>query len=223
MTLTRPAAIIFDFDGTLVDNMPIHIETWIALCEDNGVALTVDGYYASGVGGKIEDAIRTFLGQHLTHHEVELLATSKEFLYRYLARTRLVALPGTRDFLQRLRDASYPLAIATSADHRNASFQLDILGMDGMFDLVVANEDVTLGKPNPQIFQIAASRLGTVPERCVIFEDSKPGLASAYASGATIVAVTTTYPAQIAEAMPGVAMAIADYRDERLGALVAVA
>jgi HAD superfamily hydrolase (TIGR01509 family) len=214
-------AVIFDFDGTLVDNMPIHIESWIALCWDNGIELTVDGYYASGLGGKIEEAIRVFLGAHLTDREVEALAASKEFLYRYLARTRLAALPGARAFVQRLRAAGYPVTIATSADHRNANFQLDVLGMQGMFDLIVANEDVTLGKPNPQIFQIAASRLGTSPERCLIFEDSRPGLAAATTSGARVIGLTTTYPTQIVEQIPGVWFAIADYEDARLDALFA--
>ncbi|HEY3333576.1 MAG TPA: HAD family phosphatase [Capsulimonadaceae bacterium] len=218
--LQRPAAIIFDFDGTLVDNMPVHIEAWIALCWDSGVELTVDGYYATGVGGKIEDAIRVFLGQDLTDHEVEILAEKKEFLYRYLARTRLQPIAGAHQFLHRLREAGYPLAIATSADHRNANFQLDVLGMTGMFDLVVANEDVTFGKPFPEIFQIAARRLGASPERCLAFEDSKPGLAAAAAAGMQIVGLTTTYPRGVVEALPGVAYAIDDYTDPRLEALL---
>ena len=219
MDLGAIDAVLFDFDGTLTDNMPIHIEAWIALCWDSGIELTVDGYYASGVGGKIEEAIRVFLGRNLTDREIEVLAEKKEFLYRYLARTRLAPLPGALDFIRRLKDAGYPLAIATSADHRNARFQMDLLGLHGLFDTVVANEDVSAGKPDPQIFRIASSRLGISPERCLVFEDSKPGFAAAHAAGSPIVAIASTYPRETAERFPGVRFAIDDFTDGRLGAL----
>lgn len=205
-------AVIFDMDGTLLDNMSLHVETWIALLRDNGVKITAADYYASGFGGTAEEAVKHFLGQHLTDAEVSVLADQKEFLYRHLLRTRLKPLPGLRRFLQALQRAGIPMAVATSAGSRNIEFVLDGMKVRSFFDVVVGAHNVVRGKPHPDLFLLAAERLGVSPEQCLVFEDSHPGFEAARRAGMRVVAVTTTHPREELLGVPGVVTVIADYK-----------
>lgn len=208
----NPAAVIFDMDGTLLDNMSLHVETWIALLRDNGMEITAADYYASGFGGTAEEAVRHFLGQHLTDAEASVLADQKEFLYRYLLRSRLKPLPGLRRFLQALQQAGVPMAVATSAGSRNIEFVLEGMKVRSFFGVVVGAHNVVQGKPHPDLFLLAAESLGVPPEQCLVFEDSYPGFEAARRAGMRVVAVTTTHPREELLGVPGVVTVIADYK-----------
>lgn len=207
-----PSAVIFDMDGTLLDNMALHIETWIALCRDNDVEITVADYYASGVGGTAEEVVRHFLGQHLTDAQASALADQKEFLYRYLLRPRLKPLPGLRRFLWSLQRADVLMAVATSAGARNIDFVLEGLDIQAFFNVVVGADNVAQGKPHPDLFLRAATRLGVPPAQCLVFEDSLPGLEAARRAGMRAVAISTIHPRDVLETIPGVIGVFEDYK-----------
>jgi HAD superfamily hydrolase (TIGR01509 family) len=212
----RPKAVIFDFDGTLTDSMPLHIKAWIALLRDNGLTLTPEQYWASGVGGKAEHAVMHFLGHHLTFEQAAGFADQKEFLYRYLAEHELELIDGAEKFVRRLKAAGYPLAIATSGNDRNAAFQLKILGLEGLFSAVITADHVEKGKPEPEIFSLAAKQLGIEPSDCLVFEDSRPGITSAYRADMPIIAVSSALSEEELTALPGVEFVITDFNDQRL-------
>ncbi|MDR3707109.1 MAG: HAD family phosphatase [Capsulimonadaceae bacterium] len=215
--LDRPEAIIFDFDGTLTDTMPLHIEAWIALLHDNGLDITVDDYWASGVAGRADDAVMHFLGKGMGREQAAILADQKEFLYRVIARGRLTPVKSAIEFLTRLREQGYRLGMATSSGARNVAFQLAELDMARFFEVVVTADEVKHGKPAPDIFLLTAQKLGVDPARCVAFEDSRPGIASAHRAGMPVIAVSTAHPASELADRPGVEFVIEDFDDERLG------
>jgi HAD superfamily hydrolase (TIGR01509 family) len=212
----HPKAIIFDFDGTLTDSMPLHIKAWIALMHDNGIEMTTQQYWESGVGGKAAHAAIQFMGDHLSFEEGAALADQKEFLYRYLAEHELELIDGADRFLRRLKAAGYPMAIATSGNDRNAAFQIKILRLEGLFDCVITSDDVERGKPEPDIFLLAAKGLGIAPSECLVFEDSHPGIMSANRAGMPVIAVSSAHDADTLAILPGVEFVIEDFNDERL-------
>lgn len=212
----RPDAIIFDFDGTLTDTMPLHIEAWIELLRDNGREMTVEQYWASGIGGRADDAVMHFLGADMGRERAGVLADQKEFLYRVLARGRLTPVKGATAFLKRLKREGYPLGMATSSCEKNVLLQLAELGMEGLFDAIVTAEQVEHGKPAPDIFLLTAAQLGVDPTACVAFEDSRPGIQSAHAAGMPVIALTTTHPASDFAGCEGINFVIDDFEDTRL-------
>jgi len=212
-------AAIFDMDGTLVDNMPLHIECWIALFRDEGRTVTVEDYHAAGIGGSAEEVARHFLGEHLTDAQTERLVGRKEFLYRTLARRRLKLLRGTRRLLRQARRVGIPLALATSAGPQNVAFFLETQALDGYFDAVLDSGSVARTKPHPDVFLQAAGRLGIAPDDCLVFEDSLPGLEAARRAGMRAVAVATMHPAEQLQTLPHVVKMVADYAGLLLGDL----
>ena len=204
-------AAIFDMDGTLVDNMPLHIECWIALFRDDGRAVTAQDYHAAGIGGSAEEVTRHFLGDHLTDAQTERLVGRKEFLYRTLARRRLKLLRGTRRMLWQARREKIPLALATSAGERNVEFFLETQDLHGFFDVVLDAGSVTRTKPHPDVFLKAADRLGVPPDQCLVFEDSLPGLEAARRAGMRAVAVATMHPPETLQRLPHVVKVVTDY------------
>ena len=204
-------AFIFDMDGTLVNNMPLHIECWIALFQDGGRTVTVEDYLASGVGGSAEEVARHFLGGHLDDAHIERLVERKEFLYRTLARHKQKLLRGTRRMLWQARREKIPLALATSAGERNVEFFLETQNLQGYFDAVLDAGSVTKTKPHPDIFLKAADKMGVPPARCLVFEDSFPGLEAARRAGMRAVAVATMHPPEQLRNLPHVVGVIQDY------------
>lgn len=214
-------AAIFDMDGTLVDNMPLHIECWIALFRDEGRAVTIEDYHDVGIGGSAEEVARHFLGEHLTDAQTERLVGRKEFLYRTLARRKLKLPRGTRRLLRQARRAGIPLALATSAGPQNLAFFLETQKLNGYFDVVLDSEAVARTKPHPDVFLRAAERMGVAPAACLVFEDSLPGLEAARRAGMQAVAVATMHPADHLQKLPHVVKVVTDYAGLSLGETLA--
>jgi beta-phosphoglucomutase family hydrolase len=214
-------AVIFDMDGTLVDNMPLHIECWIALFQDEGRAVTAQDYHASGIGGSAEEVARHFLGEHLTDAQTERLVDEKEFLYPTLARRRLKLLRGTRRMLWQARREEIPLALATSAGEQNVEFFMETQNLHGYFDVVLDAGSVTRTKPHPDVFLKAADRMGVPPDRCLVFEDSLPGLEAARRAGMRAVGMATMHPPEQLRRLAHVVGVIQDYAGVSLRELLA--
>ena len=211
-SVTNLRAAIFDMDGTLVDNMKYHVAAWIELFRDEGLAVTVEDYYQSGVGGAAEDVVRQFLGNDLPDAQVKTLVAQKEFLYRYLIRREIKPIRGLRRFLAEGRNAGIPMAVATAAGKKNTDFILSSLGVQAFFSVVVTAADVRRGKPEPDMFLEAAERLGVSPRECLVFEDSYAGLEAAKRAGMRAVAVATTHALDELAQVPGVCSAVENYQ-----------
>lgn len=153
------------------------------------------GHFKRGFGMKNALIIPELLGWTRDPQEIRRLSQRKEALYREIvAETGITALPGVERLLASLQAAGIPCAVGSSTPRENIAFALDRLGLRHAFAHIVAAEDVTRGKPDPQIFLLAAQALRMPPTRCVVFEDTPVGIQAAKAAKMRVVAVATSHP-----------------------------
>jgi len=183
-------AAIFDFDGTLVDSMPLHYEAYRRVLADEGLVLSRATFFAA-VGGTAGEVIPRLIGdQNCTVAHDELHRRKKVELAALLDDTPVPVL-GTAVLLDVLAD-THRLAIASSGSRTGITMMLDRLGWADRFEVVVTGEDVDHGKPAPDPFLLAARKLGVPPEECVAFEDTDDGVAAATAAGMLVLDVRTS-------------------------------
>lgn len=163
------------------------------LAEERRIAHAPD--YFTTVFGLRNDAILGGLIPSLARDELRELADRKEALFREAARGHVEALPGVVELLEYLDERAVPKAIVTSTPRENLEMIVDALAIRRHFQALVAEEDAAKGKPDPEGFLVAASRLGVKPERCVVIEDAPAGLRAAKAGGMRAIGVTSTHPA----------------------------
>lgn len=190
---------IFDWDGVIIDSAAQHEKSWEWVAELERLPLVAD-HFKRGFGLKNERIIPGILGWTDDPAEVARLSNRKEELYRELVvRDGVAPLPGVREFLTRLRDAGVPCAVGSSTHRANIETIFRITGLGEFFNTVVAAQDVSHGKPDPEVFLKGAERIGVPPARCVVFEDAFAGLQAARAGGMKSVGVATTHPPAVLE------------------------
>jgi HAD superfamily hydrolase (TIGR01509 family) len=206
--------VIFDLDGTIVDNMAIHAEAFAIFAERHGLPpLTLDDRRRLD-GRRNRDIFPDLFGRPLPDGDLRTFADEKESLYRTLSRGRLSPLPGFLRLLARLEARRTPVAIATSAPPDNVRHTLAELGLAARLTCVVRSDEVPRGKPFPDVFLASADRLGVAPARCVAFEDAPAGIAAARAAGMQSVAVTTSFgPEVFRAAAVGADVVVRDFEE----------
>jgi beta-phosphoglucomutase len=208
-------AAIFDMDGVIADNMGCHTKAWEMFLQKYAPGLKI-GDVSSKYGMTNSDLMSFVLSRRLTHAEVERYGEEKEKLYRDLYAADMAPLPGLVDFLKELRGSGTRAVVATSAPKSNVHFLLEGLKVRPLFDAVVDAGHVTKGKPDPEIYLTAASRVGCRPDACVVFEDAIAGIEAARRAAMTVVGVATTLPP---EKLVGVRLVIKDFRELSLARL----
>lgn len=199
MNIPLARAFIFDLDGTIVDNMSYHGESWRSIAWELETTLTEEEFHRRFFGKTNTETIRELAGGHIADDRVRTLASHKEMLYRELYCPHLRPVDGLIEFLTRAEQAGIQLAVATSAPCSNIEFVLGGLQIQPFFQVVVRGDDFERGKPDPEVFLTAAHRLAVAPGRCVVFEDSLAGLEAARRAGMRLVALSTTFdPAELA-------------------------
>lgn len=200
--------VVFDMNGTLIDDIHFHRDAWQTLTQELGIAMDEERFQSLN-GLKNADIFPKLLGRDVTAEEVARLGERKEAAYRAMYRPHLALVPGALALLSRLRAAAVPVAIASSAPPENRAMVIDGLGLAAYFDVVVAAEHLP-GKPAPDVFLEAARALGVAPADCLAFEDAANGVRAAVSAGMLVGAVTTNNPAE-ALLGAGAAFAIADF------------
>lgn len=191
--------VLFDWDGVIIDSSRQHEESWERLAREEGRSLP-EGHFKAGFGKKNEWIIPNLLGWATDAAEIHRLSLRKEALYRAIVVEKgLQALPGVREFLLRLREAGVPNCIGSSTHRENITTILHVLGFEGLFGGMVTAEDVTHGKPHPDVFLKAAARTGVAPAQCIVFEDAFAGIEAARAGGMKVVGVATTHELGVLE------------------------
>jgi len=191
---SQPWGAIFDWDGVIIDSSRHHEKSWELLAHEEGLPLPPDSFRL-GFGRKNQIIIPEIYRWSTDPAEIERLGNRKEAIYRELmAQDHLEPLPGVREWLEKLRDAGIPRAVGSSTPRANLDAAMSRLGLAELFDTVVSAEDVTLGKPNPEVFLKAAARIHRRPECCVVFEDAHAGIEAARAGGMRVVGIATTHP-----------------------------
>lgn len=190
-------AVLFDLDGTLIDNMPYHVAAWIETGRALGCELTAERIQRDFAGRRNEEILPAVAGRPLTAAEISQLGQAKEARYRALYAPHLALLAGADALLLRLAAAGIACGVASAAPRDNREFVLGGLGLWPRLGTVVGAEEVARGKPAPDLFLEAAKRLGVSPEHTLVFEDAQLGVQAARAAGMRACGITTGEPAQI--------------------------
>jgi beta-phosphoglucomutase family hydrolase len=186
-----PAAVIFDMDGTLVATTEADFQAWQRLFLDFGSKLDYAAYFPL-LGKKSIDVVKEGLG---LEGEVAQQAMHKKMKYfEDIVRERgILTMPNAEVFLQEIMDEHIPIALATSSRKMKMKLVMEESGLEKYFSVFVTGEEVMHGKPNPDIFLLAAKRLNVDPSRCLVLEDAASGVAAAKAAGMKCIAITNTH------------------------------
>lgn len=187
-----PRAVLWDLDGTLADSGDYHWRAWRDSLRSEGLELSYQQFLDS-FGQKNDRILKAWLGPDTPVDRIQRIGDAKEALYRELAsREGLTPLPGAAEWVQRLRRDGWRQAIASSAPRANVDVMLHAVGIADGIDAVVSAEDVTAGKPDPQVFLAAAARLGASRDRCIVVEDAAAGIEGARRAGMRAIGVSTS-------------------------------
>lgn len=188
MSSTR--AGLWDMDGTLIDSEEFHWISWRNTMANEGIAITHEQFLSS-FGQRNDSIIPRWLGALSTPERIERIANAKEELYRHLVRRDGISpLPGVASWLHRLHKQGWSQAIASAAPRANIETVLEALSATHFFQGIVSAEDVHTGKPDPEVYLMAAARVGTSPNRCIVVEDSVAGVEGARRAGMRSIGVS---------------------------------
>ncbi|MCX7666826.1 MAG: HAD family phosphatase [Gemmataceae bacterium] len=182
-------AIIWDVDGTLVDTADLHYQAWQKLAAEMGRPLSREEFNAT-FGRRNPEIIRGLFNQQFSDAEVLEIGTRKEEYYKTEASKGINLLPGVLNLLQGFAQAGVKQAIGSSAPQGNLELILKMTETEPFFSAIVGMEDTQRGKPDPEVFLVAAARIGVAPYECVVLEDAVAGIQAAKAAGMRAVGVT---------------------------------
>lgn len=182
-------------DGVLVASGRVHAESWKVLARRSGLTIS-DRQFTDSFGQTSHDIIRQWWGPGMPPDKVREIDDEKERFYRSLISGLVPLTVGVREMLWHLQGAGFKLAMATSGPRANVDLVLDEGGMAGFFAALVTREDITRGKPAPDVFLRAAERLNLEPRHCVVVEDAPVGIEAALAAGMRAIGFVGTHPAE---------------------------
>jgi beta-phosphoglucomutase len=194
-TKSQPLAVIFDMDGVIVDNMEYHKKAWGIFLKKYAPDIELEEF--SRHFGKVNrDLLKIVFKREITAEEESRFGEEKEAIYREIYADHIVPLSGLPDFLDSLKENSVKTAVATAAPRINMDFVFEKTGLRKYFDVLIDATEVTRGKPDPEIYLKAAQRLSCLPDSCLVFEDSFPGVQAARRAGMKVIALATSHPAE---------------------------
>jgi beta-phosphoglucomutase len=175
--------VIFDVDGVLVDSYHAHFDSWQIVARAEGFEFT-ERRFVDTFGRTTRDILREVLDSaRATDSEIERLDSMKETAFREILSSNFPVMDGAKELIDACASAGFRLAVGSSGPPENVQLVLRSLGRQQVFQGVVNGMDVTRGKPDPQVFLLAAERLGLAPSRCVVIEDAPFGIEAAHRAG----------------------------------------
>jgi beta-phosphoglucomutase len=185
-------AVIFDLDGVIVDNMGYHRKAWELFLDKYAPRIDLESF-SRHFGKSNRELMAKVFEREISEEEGLRLGEEKEAIYRRIYSSHILPLPGLMSLLRRLKGEGIRTAVASAAPKINVDFVLDGIGCRQYFDVVLDVSCSPKGKPDPGIYLETAGSLGVPPHRCLVFEDSLPGVKAAAAAGMTVIGVTTSY------------------------------
>ena len=188
-------AVIFDMDGVIVDSEPRHERAFREVIGELGYEDTHGLRFADYIGRSDRELWVDFIARHKPRQTIEeLLALKRERVIEILEREQPL-FDGLAELAEKLA-GKYRLAVASGSEQAVVQAVLAFQGLRRFFPVVVSSAEVERGKPAPDIFLLAAERLGVTPRECCVIEDSKPGIAAGLAAGMRVIAIANTHPAE---------------------------
>lgn len=209
-----PKAIIFDFDGVIVDSEPLHYQAFVLVGKSLNFEMTWDQYLNQYIGFDDRDAFRYMLHQAIEgghtpdiddlNETMDELIEKKRVAFEALAEMGTAAILGSVELIEEAHAAGLPIAIASGAVHADIEQMLRLLKIRDKFEIIVAADDVEHSKPDPTTYTMAFEKLaakyqdaGLTPDTTLAIEDTAAGLQSAIDAGLQTLALTTTSPADV--------------------------
>lgn len=187
--MPTPGAVLWDMDGTLIDSGPHHWLAWQEVLAAEGLPIAYSQFLSS-FGQRNDSILRSWYGDAVSEEAIRRIGRSKEARYRqFVSAEGAAALPGTIDWVERLHREGWLQAIASAAPGQNVETVLHAMGLADRFQAIVSAEDVKVGKPDPEVFLTAASRLGVKAEACIVVEDARAGIEAARRAGMRSIGV----------------------------------
>ena len=190
-----PYALIFDMDGTLIDNTAYQARAFQLLFRDLGLTTNARRLLERLNGMPAGNILKTVFDHEVPKKKIETYADQREFLYRTLYWDKRREVAGLTAFLQAARAAGFRLGLGTGSGNDTIGYIIDHLHLRQYFDVVVTKDDVDKGKPHADTYVLAARELGVPPGRCLVFEDALLGEQAAYKANMRCVALTTSLKA----------------------------
>ena len=213
-------AFIFDMNGTMVDDMYYHATAWGNIINGELNANLTGEQLNKEMYGKNEEVLERIFGKgRFTAEEINSISQNKEAAYQKAFKPHLKLIAGLHVFLEKAHEHGIPIAIGTAAIPYNLDFILDNLDIRHYFTTIISAEDVTISKPHPETFLLAAAGLNVSPDECIVFEDAPKGVEAALNAGMKAIAVTTMHEAADFAQYENVLFCIKDYTDVRLNIL----
>ena len=183
---------IFDMDGLLFDTESIYQETWNELAAEHGVILGTD--FISDICGTSGIYMCKVIEKHYRVADGNLIMEECMKRVRQKLKEHVPKKPGAERIVKTLHDNKIRLAVASSSYPEQIESNLVLAGMRDYFDVVVSGKEVEHSKPAPDIFLLAAKRIGCAPETCYVFEDSENGIRAGKAAGCTAIMIPDMLP-----------------------------
>jgi len=188
--MSADRAVLWDMDGTLIDSEEFHWISWRDTMAREGIPITHEQFLSS-FGQRNDSILPQWLGAASTPERIAKLSSAKEELYRHLVRKDgILPLPGVASWVHRLHERGWLQAIASAAPRENINVILEALAITHLFQGIVSAEDVGRGKPDPEVYLTAASRVGVSPDRCIVVEDAIAGIEGARRAGMRSIGVS---------------------------------
>ncbi|MBN2043042.1 MAG: HAD family phosphatase [Candidatus Aenigmarchaeota archaeon] len=184
--------VIFDMDGVLIDSAPHHYEVLKDFMGEHGVEITIDDFREFN-GTTTKEVIEYLSQKHVKDFDVHAISVEKEKRAWKKISEEAAIFDGVCELIQELKENGFKIALATSTELEYAEHFFRMSGLKSEFDAIVTKDDVRRSKPDPEIFQVAAKKVGSKPEECVVIEDASNGVKAAHAAGMKCIGIKSEF------------------------------
>ena len=204
-------AIIFDLDGTMVDSLPYHHESWRIFFKNNNIEENdFTEILKEYKGGGTLELMTSVFGNMYTKEELEKMTNDKEVIFRDIYKSKIYPIEGLKKFLDNLKESNISLSIGSNAIRKNVIMTIEELGITNYFSSIICGDEVSKGKPDPEMYIKTLSNLKVNKDECVIFEDSIEGVEAGKNADIKVIGVTSSQSSEILKSV-GAFETINDY------------
>jgi beta-phosphoglucomutase len=187
--------ILWDMDGVIADSYSFHLAAWQEVFAKRGIEFSKEDFTRL-FGTRNDFIVGSIMGRELPEGDVKIMVQEKEESFRRKATGSIKPFPGAVRLLNAIKKGNFKLGLVSSAPKENIDLLLSELDLEGIFNCIVFGQEVSQSKPSPQIYLLAAKKLGITPNDCMVIEDSPLGVKAAKTAGMKCLTIASTHPRQ---------------------------